>query len=258
MMKMDFTGRVAIITGAASGIGEATALAFAKTGAALVLVDIDQDKLNKVKEEVEKSAKEVITFVTDVSKWDQVKDMADSVAEKYGRIDILVNNAGFEFIDKMFQEGKKFSNLDMTDEDYDRVVNVNMKGQFNCAKAVLPYMVKQNYGRIINIGSSTAIGGHFSTAPYIATKGGIHSQTKALAREFGQYNICINCVAPGLVITPLHDGTPKKVLDMAASKVALGRPAYPADIAHAILFFASDELFITGQTLVVDGGSTMH
>jgi 3-oxoacyl-[acyl-carrier protein] reductase len=253
-MKMDFTGRVVIITGAGKGIGRETARRFAETGAKLVLVGHREESISQTKAEIEEIAKDVITIRANVEKWDEIQAMARSVMAEFGRIDILVNNAG---IDMDYVNGRSPNIFEVSDQDFDRIVQVNLKGQFNCAKAVLPYMMEAKYGRVINTSSSVGVRGHTGSIVYCATKAGIIAQTKVLAREFGAWNICVNCVAPGLVISPFHKNTPVETLEKQASEVPLGRPGYPKDIAHAVLFFASDELFCTGQTLIVDGGKTM-
>lgn len=254
MMKMDYTGRTVIITGAGKGIGKEVAVRFAETGANIALVGHRSESILRTKAEIEKYNKNVMAVQADVSDWDAVEKMAETVNHAFGSIDILVNNAGItlDLID-----GRDPTVIEVSEADYDRVINTNLKGQFHCAKAVLPYMMKQMYGRIINISSTVGLRAHLGNIAYSASKAGVIAQTKMTARQFGRYNICVNCVAPGLVLTPIHANDPEEVLAQQAKNIALGRPGYPKDVAHAVLFFASEELFATGQTLIVDGGNTM-
>jgi 3-oxoacyl-[acyl-carrier protein] reductase len=182
--------------------------------------------------------------------------MVSKVKETFGRIDVLVNNAGIAAATK--ESSWHMPTLELDDAEWDGVLNVNLKGQFHCAKAVMPQMMEQKDGAIINLSSTTAFTPGVGSAAYIASKAGIMALTRVLAKELGSYNIRVNCVAPGFTITPMQGSMPQEAIDMVAKMIPLGRPGYPADIAQAILFFASDGLFITGQTLIVDGGSTMH
>jgi 3-oxoacyl-[acyl-carrier protein] reductase len=252
---MNFNGKVAIVTGAGKGIGKETAIQFAKAGAKVVVAGRSEQPINETMTEIKKITKDVITVLMDVSKFADAEKTAKAAVDKFGKIDILVNNAGIDIIDKT---GKRFGSLDILDEDYDRLMFTNLKGQYNCMKAVIPSMLKQNYGRIVNISSTTGITGAFGTAPYCATKAGIMAQTKVFATEFGKNNIIVNCVAPGMVDTPMHTYTPHEMFDMVAQRLPLGRVGQPIDIATVILFFASEDIYFTGQTLAVDGGGTMR
>ncbi len=252
---MNFTGKIAIVTGAGKGIGRATSLALSKAGAKVVLAGIRNESINDVKSEIDNSGGEAVTIRTDVSKWPDAENMADAALNKYGRIDILVNNAG---VDKIDPEGKQYTIMDMTDDDWDMVLNVNLKGQFHCAKAVMPAMMRQKSGRIVNVSSSVGITGGFGTAPYGASKAGIINFTKFLAKQMGPYNVNVNCVAPGYVETPMQKYTPREHKEIIARMLPLRRVCQPSDVAHVILFFCSEPLIVTGQTLVVDGGGTMH
>jgi 3-oxoacyl-[acyl-carrier protein] reductase len=252
---MSLQGRIAIVTGAGKGIGEATSLALAAAGAKVVLAGRSNNSIVPVRDEIIKRGGEAITVQTDVSKWEDAQRMAKAALDAFGRIDILVNNAG---IDKIDPSGKQYTIADMEDADWDTVLNVNLKGEFHCAKAVMPAMMSQKWGRIVNLSSSLGITAGFGTAPYCASKAGIINFTKMLARQLGPYNVCVNCVAPGMVKTPMQQYSPPEAFEMVAKMVALGKVCEASDIAHVILFFCSEPLMVTGQTLVVDGGGTMH
>jgi 3-oxoacyl-[acyl-carrier protein] reductase len=253
--NMDLKGKVAIVTGAGKGIGEATSLALAEAGAAVVLAGVRDQSIGMVKAEIEKGGGKAIAVRTDVSRWEDAENLAKVTLEHFGRIDILVNNAGIDKIDK---EGTQYTILDMVDDDWDTILNVNLKGQFHCAKAVMPAMMREKWGRIVNISSSLGLTAGFGTAPYCASKAGIINFTKMLAKQMGPYNVCVNCVAPGMVRTPMQQYSPPEAFEMVARMVPLGKVCEASDIAHVILFFCSEPLMVTGQTLVVDGGGTMH
>jgi 3-oxoacyl-[acyl-carrier protein] reductase len=252
---MELKGKVAIVTGAGKGIGKATSMALADAGASVVLAGIRDESIDKARDEILQKGGEAITVRTNVAVWEDTEKMAKTVLEKYGRIDILVNNAGVDKIDK---EGRQFTIADTEDADWDMVLEVNLKGEFHCAKAVMPAMMKQKWGRIVNVSSSLGLTPAFGTAPYCASKAGIINLTKLFARQLGPYNVCVNCVAPGLVLTPMQRYTPREHIEMAARMVPLRRVCEASDVAHVILFFCSEPLLVTGQTLVVDGGGTMH
>ncbi len=251
---MDFSGKVAIVTGAGQGIGKATVLELAKAGAAVAVCG-KGDNIEEVKGEIHALGKEAISVRVDVSKWDDVERMAKQVAEKYGHIDILVNNAATI---RKRKDGTRPSILEISESDFDVVINTNLKGVFNCCKAVIPFMMKQQSGRIVNLGSTTAITGDVSAAPYVASKAGIMAMTKALARELGAYNIHVNSISPGMVLTQMHKLTPQSSIQTARSTASLKRIAEPFDVARLILHLVSDDYFVTGQTVVIDGGKTMY
>jgi 3-oxoacyl-[acyl-carrier protein] reductase len=252
---MDFTGRVAIVTGAGKGIGRSVALALAARGARVVLAGIRDESIDAVRDEIGDTGGEAITVRTDVAKWEDAQRMARVTMERYGKIDILVNNAGVDKIDK---NGKQYTIMELEDEDWDWVLGVNLKGQVHCAKAVMPTMMAQKSGRIVSIASSVGFNGQIGSPPYCASKAGIMVFNKMLARELGPYGVCVNCVAPGMIMPPFHDYTPKALSEMVEKLKPLRRGGMPEDGAQAVLWFCEDGMYITGQTLVVDGGGTMR
>lgn len=248
---MRFKDFVVIVTGSAMGIGKEIALSFAREGAKLVLFDISDEVYNTARE-VEALGSKVLVCKGDVSKKRDVDVCVSNAAESLGRIDVLVNNAGIYPM-------KPFIEID--EEDWDRVINVNLKGVFLFTKAVLPYMIKQRFGRVINISS---IAGPIVGFPYLthycASKAGIVGFTKSLALEVAQFNITVNAVAPGPIETP---GTTKVVareaLEAVVKAIPIGRIGKPRDVASVVLFLSSEEAsFITGQLIVVDGGYTVQ
>lgn len=251
----EFGGRVAIVTGAGQGIGRATALELARTGAALVLADINEQTIKKVKREVEEMGGEALTVHMNISSWDDAQRMARETMGRFGRIDILLNNAG---IHPQNEQNLRFGTLEIRDADWDLVLNVNLKGPFNCSKAVIPHMIAQHYGRIVNVSSVTGLTGQVGSASYCASKAGIMALTKVMAGEFGPYNITVNCIAPGLTMTAMNEHVPQEILNIWIGGTALRKAGQPVDMARAILSFLREDLFVTGQTLVVDGGYTMH
>jgi len=251
---MDLTEKVAIVTGAGQGIGRATSLELAKAGAQLVLADLKEDSLANLQVELQPLNAKVAVVRADVSKGEDAQAMAKLALDTFGRIDILVNNAGITSPRGAWH----MSTLDLDDQEWDRVLGVNLKGQFHCAKAVMPCMMSRRSGRIVNVSSSVAFTGSVGSAAYCASKAGVLGLTKVLARELGPYNICVNAVAPGLTMTAMQDGIPPEVIAMVEKTIPLGRAGQPVDIARAILSLVTNDLFLTGQTLIVDGGGTMR
>ena len=242
---MRLQGKVAIITGAARGIGRETALLFAAEGAKVVICDL-LDEGEEVAEEIRSRGGEAIFYKLDVTDRDAVKRMVDAVVERYGRIDILINNAGITR-DAQF--------LKMTEEDWDKVIAVNLKGVFNVTQAVAPVMVAQGKGKIVNAASVVALYGNFGQTNYVASKAGVIGMTKVWARELGRKGINVNAVAPGFIQTEMTAKVPEKVLQMVRERTPLGRLGTPRDVAYAYLFLASDESdYVNGAVLSVDGG----
>jgi len=242
---MRLQGKVAIITGAARGIGRETALLFAAEGAKVVICDL-LDEGEEVAEEIRSRGGEAIFYKLDVTDRDAVKRMVDAVVERYGRIDILINNAGITR-DAQF--------LKMTEEDWDKVIAVNLKGVFNVTQAVAPVMVAQGKGKIVNAASVVALYGNFGQTNYVASKAGVIGMTKVWARELGRKGINVNAVAPGFIQTEMTAKVPEKILQMMRERTPLGRLGTPRDVAYAYLFLASDESdYVNGAVLSVDGG----
>ncbi len=242
---MRLQGKVAIITGAARGIGRETALLFAAEGAKVVICDL-LDEGEEVAEEIRSRGGEAIFYRLDVTDREAVKRMVDAVVERYGRIDILVNNAGITR-DAQF--------LKMTEEDWDKVIAVNLKGVFNVTQAVAPVMVAQGKGKIVNAASVVALYGNFGQTNYVASKAGVIGMTKVWARELGRKGINVNAVAPGFIQTEMTAKVPEKVLQMVRERTPLGRLGTPRDVAYAYLFLASGESdYVNGAVLSVDGG----
>lgn len=244
---MMLKNKVALITGAGKGMGRATVIEFAKNGAKIAInYNSSEKEAREVAEEVERLGSEAFLIKADVSKSDEVNEMVDKVINKFGRIDILVNNAG------VIQQAK-FENI--TEEVWNKILDINLKGVFNCIKAILPYMIKQESGKIVNISSVAGVAGSLVNASYGAAKAGVINMTKTLSREFAKHKININAIAPGVTKTDMIDNINQEVIDKYARETPLGRIAEPEDIAKAVLFFASTQSdFITGQTLIVDGG----
>ena len=244
-------GKVAIITGARRGMGKADALLFAKAGAKVVVSDISQEDCQIVVKEIEKAGGEAIAVQCDVSKKSEVDNLVKTTVDKWGRVDILVNNAGI---------AQFASFLEMTEEQWDKTIDINLKGYFLCAQAVAKEMAKQKSGVIVNI-ASIAMGqqgvGMPGIAHYCASKGGIVGMTEALAVELAPFNIRVNAIAPGVIDTPMvgEAGLDKKAIEGMLMRVPLKRMGKAEEISSAVLFLASDDSsYMTGATVVVDGG----
>lgn len=242
---MWFENKVAIITGAGRGIGREAALLFAQEGAKVAVCDIIAEG-QKVAEEIKERGREAIFVKTDVTDRAQVQRMVETVKSKFGRIDVLINNAG------VLRDAQL---LKLSEEDWDLVLNVNLKGVFNVTQAVAPIMIAQGRGKIVNVASVVALHGNFGQTNYVASKAGVIGLTKVWARELGRKGINVNAVAPGFIKTEMTAAVPEKILNMMAEKTPLGRLGTPRDIANAYLFLASEEAdFINGAVLCVDGG----
>ncbi len=238
--------KVAIITGAGSGIGRETSLLFAKEGAKLAVADVNEKGGQETVDLIIKAGGEAIFRRLDVSNRQQAGQVAGDVLATYGRIDILVNNAG------IIQDALV---VKMTEDQWDRVLSINLKGPFNCTQAVVEAMISQGSGVILNMSSIVAIYGNVGQTNYASTKSGLIGMTKTLAKELGKKGIRVNAVAPGFIATPMTATVPEKILEMMKEKTPLRRLGTPADVANTLLFLSSDEAsFINGAVISVDGG----
>jgi 3-oxoacyl-[acyl-carrier protein] reductase len=244
--------KVVVVTGGAAGIGRATAVRFAEAGAKVVICDVNQEAGEAVARSL---GHEAAFYKLNVANRAEVGAFVDQVAARYGRIDVLVNNAGItrdaQFL-KM-QDGNILKQ--MAEADFDLVISINLKGVFNCTQAVVPHMIKQGGGVILNASSAVALYGNFGQTNYVATKAGVIGMTKVWARELGRSNIRVNAVAPGFTATEMVMKMPEKVREGMKARTPLGCLAEPSDIANAYYFLASDQArHITGTVLSVDGG----
>lgn len=243
---MRFKDKVVIVTGAARGIGRETTRRFAQEGAKLVICDLDEEGGRAAAAECEKLGGTARFHGADVSRRADVQAMVEATIKEFGRIDVLVNNAGIL---------RDATLLKMTEEQWDTLIAVNLKGVFNCTQAVAPQMVAQGSGRIINLTSVVALYGNFGQTNYIAAKAGVIGMTRVWARELGRKGINVNAVAPGFIATEMVRQMPENILDTMKQRTPLGRLGEPAEIAAAIAFLASDDAsFINGAVLSVDGG----
>lgn len=237
--------KVALVTGASRGIGRATVLKLASIGYDIALNDLElTDEGKEAIKQIESMGRKAVFFKADVSKFSEVQKMVDDVIREFGRIDVLVNNAGIN-IDRLL--------INMTLEEWQKVIDVNLNGVFNCTKAVLPYMIKQGGGHIINISSMSALIGAIGQANYAAAKGGIISFTKVIAREYAKYNILCNAIAPGAVKTRMLLSMPPGQLKERVANIPLGRIAEPEEVAELIAFLA-ETTYITGQIISINAG----
>lgn len=245
---MEEIKKVALITGGSRGIGKEIAKKFASNGYNLVINYVsEKTDLEALKEEF--SETEVLFVKTDVTNYESCENMAKGAIEKFGRIDVLVNNAGIT---------KDGLLMRMKEEDFDKVINVNLKGTFNMTKSVIPYMMKQRNGKIVNIASVVGVTGNAGQANYAASKAGIIGFTKTVARELASRNILANCIAPGFIKTDMTDVLSDAVKENIHSQIPLNKMGEAKEVANAVYFLASEEnTYITGQVLNVDGGMVM-
>lgn len=250
---MDFTGKVAVVTGGGSGIGRATSLKLAGLHATVVIVDINEENGNRVVGEIEALGAKAMFVKTDISDFEQARAMAKQVVDAFGKIDVLVNNAAWDKIQPFMENDPAL---------WERLININLKGPIYVTRAVLEYMTKQEVGgAIVNVASDAAKVGSTGEAVYSATKGGVYAFTKSIAREMARYKIRVNSICPGPTQTPLFESiqqTMPKVVEAIKKAIPMRRVANPEDQANAIVWLASDESeYITGQALSVNGGLTM-
>jgi 3-oxoacyl-[acyl-carrier protein] reductase len=247
---LSLNGRTALVTGAARGIGKAIAETLAARGANIVVADLQMDLATQTAQEIAaQCGVESLALEVDVASQNSVKAMVKEALTKFGKIDILVNNAGIT------RDGLV---MRMKERDWDMVLDINLKGAFNCAQALSRPMMKQRYGRIINISSVNGIVGQAGQANYSSSKAGLIGLTKALAKEFGSRNITVNAVAPGFIETDLTHELPEELRELSLKLTPMGRFGSPQDVANAVAFLAAEEAsFITGVVLKVDGGMVM-
>ena len=240
------TGKVSIITGGGQGIGRATAVKFAQEGARVAVCDINMSAVAETLAEIRRCGGEALGFEVDVTDKESITKMVEGVMSKWGRVDTLVNNAGI-VQDAQFKK--------MTDEQFERVIDVNLKGVYNCTKAVVDIMLEQNSGVILNASSIVGLYGNFGQTNYAASKFGVIGMVKTWAKELGRKGIRANAVCPGFVSTPILTEIPEKVLKAIEERVPLGRLARPEEIANTFAFLASDEAsYINGAVIEVSGG----
>ena len=246
-MSSNLSGKVAFVTGASRGIGRATALRLASEGAKVALnFSSNIAKAEAVKAEIESAGGEAMLVQGDVSNFAVVTELIKKVIDKWGRLDILVNNAGITRDNLL---------LKMSEEDFDKVIATNLKGVFNCTKAVTKLMMKQRGGRIVNMSSVVGLRGNISQTNYAAAKAGIIGFTKSAARELASRGVTVNAVAPGLINTDMTAALPEKIKEVMLQEIPAGRMGTPEDVANAVAFLVSDQAaYITGQVLSVDGG----
>jgi len=246
---MNLTGKIVFLTGGAQGIGKEIGVIFAQHGANIAIGDINQSSLENTVSELKQMGVEAEGYILDVSVLASCEEAVKKAIDKFGRIDILVNNAGITKDNLLIR---------MSEEDFDRVVKINLKGTFNCTKVISRIMMKQRYGRIINIASVIGLIGNVGQVNYAASKAGIIGVTKSVAKELASRNVTVNAIAPGFIQTEMTDVLPEEVKAKMLESIPLKRPGKPIDVAHAALFLASDySSYITGQVLVVDGGMVM-
>jgi len=246
----DLSGKVAIVTGASRGLGQYFGRALAKAGADLVITSRKLSSLNEFKNEIESLGRRAFPVQVDVTSQIDIENMVQAAIKEYGKIDILVNNAGLNI---------RSPSADFSWQDWDTVLDTNLKGNFFCAQAVAKEMIKRSYGRIINMGSCTCVFGMEGIAPYTASRGGVLMVTKSLAAEWGKYGITVNVLAPGWFKTAqnaaLYEN--KQWIENIKSRIPLNRPGLPNDLDGTVIFLASDaSAYITGQIILVDGGFT--
>jgi NAD(P)-dependent dehydrogenase (short-subunit alcohol dehydrogenase family) len=244
-------GKAAVISGAGGGIGGAIAHALAGYGADIMAVDRNLESARSIAGLITEKGGKAVAYGLDITDVAEIEKMADVAVAQFGRIDILINSAGMNI---------RKAVVEMHEEDWDPVIDVNLKGAVFCCRAVARVMIKQSKGKIINIASISSILGHPDRCAYAASKGGLIQVTKVMATEWARYNICVNAISPAAVDTPFIDGLKKnrERLDREKARIPLGRIASPEDIMGAAVFLASDASdFITGHNLFIDGGRTV-
>jgi len=250
LIVFDLADKIALVTGASRGIGLAIAQQLAQAGALVICVSRTPSAIEKAAADINAAGFKAEAFTCDVSQLQSVDKLVKSLIERHGRIDILVNNAGIT---------RDTLLLRMSEDDWDTVLNINLKGAFNCVKSVTRPMMKQRSGRIINISSIVGLIGNAGQVNYAASKAGLIGLTKAAAKELAARGITVNCIAPGYIETDMTTNLPEKSRETLLKQIPLGRIGKAQDIAVMVHFLASDEAnYITGQTFTVDGGMVMN
>ncbi len=247
----DLLGRISIVTGSAMGIGKEIALRLARDGSDIVIVDIEKELGQSTVKEIQSMGRKSLFFEVDVARWEQVKAMLDGVLENFKKVDILVNNAGIL--------GPVAPVWEYRVEDWDRVVETHLKGTFLCCKAVIPPMLKQRSGRIVNISSIAGKEGNADMSAYSASKAAIIAFTKSLAKEVAQQNIIVNCIAPALIETRILEEMGEEQRKILLSKIPMGRFGKPSEVSALVKFLVSEECtFSTGQCFDMSGGRAVY
>ena len=243
---MQLENKIALITGAGSGIGRAIALELAKAGADIVVNDIDSKGVEETAQLVHRCGRETLCYCANIAVKADVEEMFAAIEAKFERLDILVNNAGIT------RDGFL---LKMTEDQWDQVMAVNLKGVFNCTQSAVKLMSERNSGKIVNLSSASGQMGNIGQVNYAASKAGVIGMTKTLAKELAKFNINVNAVAPGFILTPMTAAVPEKVKDYLIKGIPLGRAGTPEDVANAVRFLVSEEsAYITGQVIACNGG----
>ena len=249
-MKFNLKNKIAIVTGASQGIGKIIAFELAKSGAHVVCISRNKKAIESTVDEITQNNGKASSFPCNVSDSDAFMKIILEIIEKNDKIDILVNNAGITRDSILVR---------MSNEDWDDVINTNLKGAFSCTKAVMRYMMKNKFGRIINITSIVGLTGNAGQANYAASKAGLIGMTKSIAKEVASRGITANCIAPGWIETSMTDILNEEVKNKLLSQIPVGKIGSPDDIANTVIFLASDEAgYITGQTITVDGGRIIN
>lgn len=249
-MKFDLNGKIAIVTGASQGIGETIAVEMAKSGANVFCLARNKNALDSTINKIISNGDKASAYSCDISDNEQFNNIVTDIFKEYGSIDILVNNAGITNDTLLMR---------MSDDQWDSVLNINLKGSFTCTRSVIKYMMKKKSGRIINITSIVGLTGNAGQANYAASKAGLIGMTKSIAKEVASRGITANCVAPGWIQTAMTGHLSEDVKNKFLSQIPTGKIGYPKDIANTVIFLASKEAeYITGQTITVDGGRIIN
>ncbi len=252
---VNLAGKVVIVTGAAAGIGRATALRFAEARARIALWDVSDAGSVSLVDEIAGAGGEGAFFTVNVADNAAIDRAVDAVVSRWGRIDVLINNAGIVRDAQLVKWKDGAVASVMTDEQFDAVTSVNLRGVFACTRAVVPHMIRQGGGVVLSASSVVGLYGNFGQTNYAATKAGVINMTRSWARELGRYNIRVNAVAPGFIGTDILKSMPQKVLDGMVGRTPIGRMGEPRDVANVYVWLASDEAsFVHGTTISVDGG----